>query len=64
MRKTIPNAVQSTNQGLCLPMQAAPIDRTPAGAAALADASGAEPCFDWSWLGPVVQGLGGALGGI
>jgi hypothetical protein len=37
-----------------LPMQAPPIDRTPAGAAAFAATAGVEPSFDWGQLGQTV----------
>jgi hypothetical protein len=64
MQTTTPKA-NAANQperpGLCLPMQAVPVDRTPAGAAAHA-ASGAEACFDWtSLIGPATGILGSLL---
>lgn len=37
-----------------LPMQAAPIDRTPAGAATFAATAGVDASFDWGQLGQTV----------
>jgi hypothetical protein len=47
MYTSTPNAGQP-KQPLRLPVQTVPIDRTSVGLAELSDASGAEPCFDWS----------------
>lgn len=52
----------STSTPSMLPLQTAPIDRTPAGAAAFSSETGAEASFDWGSLIPVATGLAGALG--
>jgi hypothetical protein len=51
-----------STQNTMLPPQAAPIDRTPAGAAAFSSQAGADASFDWgSLVGPALTGLAGLI---
>jgi len=56
-------ATMEQQSGLRIPLQAAPIDRSPAGAAAFSSEAGVDASIDWgNILGTVAQALPGVLG--